>query len=189
MKTTRGTSGPAAPLAALLALALAAAACGGPPPGEGGAERGAPKPATALPRPAPDFALRNLEGETVRLSDTAGKVRLVDFWATWCAPCREAIPGFKELYGRYRDRGFEILAISMDEDGPEVVRSFVEREGIPYTNLMGDEETAEAFGGVLGLPATFLIDGEGRIVESWVGGVPKRVFEERIRRALGMEPA
>mgnify|MGYP001765312252 CR=1 FL=1 len=174
---------------ALLVFALAASACGGRPSDDGGAGKAAPKPASGALRPAPDLALRNLEGETVRLSDFAGKVRLVDFWATWCAPCREAIPGFKDLYARYRDRGLEIIAISMDEDGPAVVKPFVEREKIPYTNLMGTEEAAEAFGGVLGLPATFLIDGNGMILESWVGGVPKRVFEEKIREALGVGPA
>ena len=174
--------------AAFLLLALAASACGGRPSEQGRAGEAAPAAASAAPRPAPDVALRSLEGETVRLSAFAGKVRLVDFWATWCAPCREAIPGLEDLYGRYRDRGLEIIAISMDEDGPAVVKPFVERARIPYTNLMGTDEAAEAFG-VLGLPATFLIDEKGMIVQSWVGGVPKRVLEEKIREALRVGPA
>lgn len=167
----------------LVAFALAAvAACGGP------AREGAPASATA-PKIAPDFSLGDLDGKTVRLSDSAGKVRLVDFWATWCAPCREEVPAFKELYASYKDKGFEIIAISMDEEGAKVVRPFVEKERIPYTNLIGSEEVEKAFGGVLGYPTAFLVDRDGKIVDSYVGGVPKRVFESRIREILGLGAA
>jgi peroxiredoxin len=170
----------------LTATLATAVACGGPSGQDAG--EGA-ESAAFTPRTAPDFSLPDLGGKTVRLSDSAGKVRLVDFWATWCAPCREEIPGFKDLYAKYKDQGFELIAISMDEEGDKVVRPFVEKMAIPYTNLIGTDAVGEAFGGILGYPSAFLIDREGKIVSRYVGAVPKRVFETRIRELLGVGPA
>lgn len=138
---------------------------------------------------APDFTLKDLDGRDVRLADSAGRVRLIDFWATWCAPCREEIPMFKELHRTYGPRGLTILAISKDEGGAEVVRPFVDKHGIPYTNLLATDEVDAAFGGVPGLPTTFLVDGQGKIVERLIGPKPRRVLEEKIRRLLGEEGA
>lgn len=173
-----------------LAIAVAVPGCGRPagdrPTGDP-AETGAPGIKTPSNQ-APNFTLRDLDGHEVRLSDSAGKLRLIDFWATWCAPCREEIPGFKELYSKYADKGLAIIAISMDEEGAKVVRPFVEKERIPYTNLIGNDEVAQSFGGVLGLPTAFLVDKDGKILASWVGGVPRRIFEKKVREALGLEP-
>jgi thiol-disulfide isomerase/thioredoxin len=174
-------------MAVLLVVAalFPVASCGGHSGGGGEAALAA----RSEPKTAPEFTLLDLEGKNVRLSDTAGKVRLVDFWATWCAPCREEIPAFKELYSMYKDQGFEIIAISMDPEGAEVVKPFVEKQRIPYTNLIGNEDVEKAFGGILGYPSAFFIDREGKIVDSYVGGVPKRVFEARIRELLGIPAA
>jgi peroxiredoxin len=169
----------------LVAGLVTAVACGGPSGQDVGEGDGS---VAFTPRTAPDFSLPDLAGKTVRLADSAGKVRLVDFWATWCAPCREEIPGFKELFAKYKDQGFELIAISMDEEGDKVVRPFVEKEKIPYTNLIGNDAVGEAFGGILGYPSAFLVDGEGKIVARYVGAVPKRVFETRIREMLGLGP-
>ncbi len=163
------------------------AGCGGPPAGSSGQE--AAQAAARTPKTAPDFSLKDLDGKTVRLSDSKGKVRLVDFWATWCAPCREEIPQFKELYAQYKDRGFELIGIAMDDEGAKIVRPFVEKYQIPYTNLLGSEDVEKAFGGILGYPSAFFIDGDGKIVDSYVGGVPKRVFETRLRELLGLPAA
>ncbi|MBZ5640084.1 MAG: TlpA family protein disulfide reductase [Acidobacteriia bacterium] len=173
--------------APLVAAALAVGvACGGPSGQDAGRDGSAA--GTVVPRTAPNFSLPNLDGKAVRLSDSAGKVRLVDFWATWCAPCREEIPSFKELYAQYKDQGFELIAISMDDEGATVVRPFVEKARIPYTNLIGNEAVSDAFGGILGYPSAFFIDRDGKIVASFVGGVPKKVLEDRIREMLGLAP-
>jgi thiol-disulfide isomerase/thioredoxin len=134
---------------------------------------------------APDFALPDLDGKVVHLSDSVGKVRLVSFWATWCAPCREEIPALKELHQTYASRGFTLLAISMDEEGVEVVAPFVRDYSIPYTTLIGNDEVAQAFGGVVGLPTAFIVDRNGKIVDSFVGAVPRKILESKIQEVLG----
>jgi len=159
-------------LASLVAL-LAACSSGAPPPKE-----------TAAARAIADFSLPDIQGKAVRLSDSSGKVRLVDFWATWCAPCREEIPMFKELHAAYASRGLTLLAVS-DEDA-KTVRTFVEKEGIPWQNLLdADGKVAEQFGGVLGLPMAFLIDGDGKLVAQFGPGlVPRTALEPKIRELL-----
>src|SRR5262245_12186924 len=110
----------------VVACTLVAAGCGG---GTAAPSAEKAEPAVAA-KMAPDFALPDLEGHTVHLSDSAGKVRLVNFWATWCAPCREEIPTFKELHQTYGPRGLTVLAIS--SEGADVVAPFVKENGIPY---------------------------------------------------------
>lgn len=169
----------------MAALVLAClTACGNPTGG------GAPAPGSGAKgeRYAPDFALEDVHGKLVRLSDSTGRVRLVDFWATWCPPCLEEIPDFKELHATYADKGLTIIAIAMDDEGHGVVKPFVEKWKIPYTNVIGDEDVAGAFGGVVGLPTAFLVDRDGKVVATFVGGTPKKAFEKKIREMLGLEP-
>ncbi len=144
-----------------------------------------PENPSERPRRAPDFALQDVAGRPVRLSDFDGQVRLVDFWATWCAPCREEIPVFNQLQRDYGDRGFKLLAIAMDERPDKVVPPFVEEYRIGYSVLLGTEEVAEAYGPILGYPTKFLVDRQGRIAASFIGPVPKSVLETRIRSLLG----
>jgi len=132
----------------------------------------------------PDLELSGLDGRPIRLSESKGKVVLVNFWATWCAPCREEIPDFNDLYAAYGEEGFDILAISMDEEGEEVVRPFVQENGMNYPVALGNEDIAEAFGGVVGFPTSFLVDRNGDVVDSWVGVIPRRILEDKLRALI-----
>ncbi len=135
---------------------------------------------------APDFTVQSLDGEPFRLSETQGKIRLIDFWATWCAPCREEVPMLNELQAEYRDQGLLILAITDEEAG--VVREFVQEHGVEYLNLIGTGEIAEAYG-VLGLPAAYLVDAEGQLVKTFLGPKPRRVLVEQIEALLDDPPS
>jgi thiol-disulfide isomerase/thioredoxin len=164
-----------------LILALGLTGCGR----TGGAGTGAPD----KPQTAPEFSLQDLSGKTVRLSDSAGRVRLIDFWATWCPPCREAIPDLNEMHAEYEKDGLSVIGISMDDDADKLVPPFVEKYRIRYTMLVGNEEVADAFGGVFGLPTTILVDKNGNVADTWIGGIPKEVIEKRVRTLLGLPTA
>ena len=120
-------------------------------------------------KPAPDFVLQDEQGREVKLSDFRGKVVLLNFWATWCGPCKIEMPWFVEFQRQYKDQGFSVVAISLDEEGWEVVRPFTEEYKLNFPVLLGSDETADQFGGVAALPTTFVIDKEGRIFNTtWV---------------------
>lgn len=161
-----------------LALALVCAGCGG-----GGGGRNAPAAPSAA-KVAPDFELKDVDGKVFRFADTKGTVRLVDFWATWCAPCREEIPMFKDFHTTYGPKGFTLVGIAMDDEGLDKVKPFVLENKLPYTTLIGNDNVTAAFGGLVGLPSKFLIDRDGTIVDSWVGAVPRSVLEKRIQSLL-----
>jgi cytochrome c biogenesis protein CcmG, thiol:disulfide interchange protein DsbE len=136
-----------------------------------------------LHSPAPDFTLPLLDGGQLRLSSYRGKVVLLDFWATWCVPCREETPHFVELQKKYGDRGLQIIGISMD-DSPDPVHPFSQQFHINYPIVMGTAEVGSAYGGVLGLPIAFLIDREGHIHSKHMGATDPAVFEEEIKSLL-----
>ena len=135
---------------------------------------------------APDFTLTDLSGNTIKLAEYRGRVILLDFWATWCGPCRIEIPGFVQLQNRYRDQGFVVIGISMD-DGPEPVREFYNEYRMNYTVAMGNDTIGELFGGILGLPTSLLIGRDGRIYAKHVGAMPLSVFEGEIKKLLASE--
>jgi peroxiredoxin len=133
---------------------------------------------------APDFALKDANGKTVKLSDYKGKVVLLDFWATWCGPCRLEIPWFMEFERKYKDRGFAVLGVSMDDDGWESVRPFIKDLQMNYRVVIGDDKTGDKYGGIEALPTAFLIDREGRVAIKHVGLSSRRDFEDGIEKLL-----
>ena len=135
-------------------------------------------------KPAPDFALKDADGKVVHLSDYKGKVVLLDFWATWCGPCKIEIPWFMEMQRKNKDKGFEVLGVAMDDEGWEVVKPFVTKMGVNYRMVIGNDMTAQAYGGVDALPTTFLIDRAGKIAAVHVGLASKRDFEDGIEELL-----
>ena len=136
---------------------------------------------------APQFSLKDLDGNPMK-SDYKGKITLVNFWATWCGPCRMEIPDFVELYKTYKARKVEIVGISLDHGGQKKVRSFVEQAGINYPVGIDEKRQVErAFGGVRAIPTTFIVDQEGRIYKRYEGVRSKAVFENDINALLQRE--
>ena len=137
-------------------------------------------------RIAPDFTLKDAMGRPVKLSDYKGKVVLLNFWATWCGPCKIEIPWFIEFEQTFKDKGFAVLGVSMDEEGWDIVKPYLERSKINYRVLIGDDMTAQNYGGVDSLPTSFLLDKEGRIAATHVGLVSKSVYQNDINTLLGI---
>jgi peroxiredoxin len=132
-----------------------------------------------------DFTLRDVAGNEVTLADYSGHVIVLDFWATWCAPCRVAIPDLVELYERYRDRGFVVLGVSVN-DPVTRLEPFAQELRMSYPVLIGDRryDLQEAFGPLIGFPTSFLITRDGRICRRHTGLVPKTVLEQAIASLL-----
>ncbi len=133
---------------------------------------------------APAFALKDLDGKTAQLSDYKGKVVLLNFWATWCAPCKLEIPWFEEFQTRYKDKGFEVVGVSLDEEGWKVVKPYLERTKVNYRMVMGDVMIDKAYGPIEALPTSFLIDRDGRVAAVHSSLVDKDETEGEIRELL-----
>jgi peroxiredoxin len=141
-------------------------------------------------KPAPDFTLKDSNGATVHLSDYRGKVVLLDFWATWCTPCQVEIPWFIEFEQSLKSKGFAVVGVSMDEDGWDVVKPYIRKRHMNYRVLLGDDHTAQLYGGVEALPTTFLLDREGRVATVHKGlSSDKDGFLHEITELLGARRA
>ena len=135
---------------------------------------------------APDFSLPDMTGQQLKLSDYRGKVVLLDFWATWCEPCREEVPHFVGLQSKLGDRGLQIIGVSMD-DGPEPVHDFYRQFKMNYPVVMGNAKIGELYGGILGLPIAFVIGRDGRIYSKHIGATESSVLERAIEAQLQVE--
>lgn len=133
---------------------------------------------------APDFTLSDRNGKPVELSQFRGDVVLLNFWATWCAPCRQEIPFFIGFQQAYRDRGFVVLGVALDEDGWNSVKPYADAKKINYPVLVGDDRLSERFGGLKAVPTTFIIDRQGRIAATHVGVCQKSEYENDLRAVL-----
>ena len=133
---------------------------------------------------APDFTLPVLGGGEASLSALKGKVVVVNFWATWCPPCLVEMPVLNELYAAYRDQGVEVLGLSLDEEGLPVTKPFVEKLEVTYPIVEADRKTYQAYGNILTIPHTFVIDRAGKVSKRFVNNQTKEAFETAIKAAI-----
>jgi peroxiredoxin len=136
-----------------------------------------------LPRPAPALHLKSVNGQTITLDDLKNKVVLLDFWATWCAPCVKVMPDLQKLHDKYNNKGFAVVGVSIDEDGMKAVGPFLAKRKFTYPMLLDQNETWQKFG-VRAIPAMFLLDKKGRIVQQFTGTVDKSKVEKAVAAAL-----
>ncbi len=138
---------------------------------------------------APDFSLETLDGKTLRLSDLRGKAVLLNFWATWCGPCKIEMPWFVDLQKQYGSQGLQIVGVAMDDASKEDIGKFAKEMGVNYPILIGKETVGDQYGGVPALPETFLISRDGKIVDKIIGLRGKADIEEAVKKALDTQPA
>jgi cytochrome c biogenesis protein CcmG/thiol:disulfide interchange protein DsbE len=153
----------------------------------GGVSTTAPKNTFAKPghrMAAPDFALTDASGRAVKLSDFRGKVVLLNFWATWCAPCGAEVPLLVGFQREYRDRGLQVLGVSLDEDGWKSVRPYIEKRQVNYPVMIGNGDIARAYGGLESVPTTVIVDKTGRIAATHLGLCRKDEYEADIQAVL-----
>jgi peroxiredoxin len=139
-----------------------------------------------LNKKAPEFTRRDLSGANLDLASFRGKVVLLDFWATWCAPCLVEMPVFAQWQREYGPQGLQIIGISMDDD-PAPARRAYAKHSLNYPVAMGDAKLGELYGGVFGLPLTYLIDREGKIRAQFQGETDPKIIEKKMK-ALLAEP-
>ena len=132
---------------------------------------------------APNFSLPDLTGKKVQLIDYRGKVVLLNFWATWCGPCRKEMPLFSKWQSDYGAKGFQVIGVSIDEEAA-VVKEMLVKRPVTYQILMGDSKFGDTYGGVQALPVSFLIDAQGRIVAKYQGEADLAKMEARIKEML-----
>jgi peroxiredoxin len=138
-------------------------------------------------KPAPDFQLKDANGQLFHLADYKGKVVLLNFWATWCGPCKIEIPWFAEFEREYKDRGFAVIGIAMDDEGWPVVKPYVDRRQMNYRVAVGSPEIEQLYGGGEGiesLPTTFVIDRQGKVADVHIGLIGKSDYKDEIEELL-----
>ena len=133
---------------------------------------------------APDFALTSLDGKTLKLSDYRGKAVLLNFWATWCEPCKIEMPWFVDLQKKYEAQGFTVLGVAMDDSSPSDIADFAKKMGVNYPIVIGKEAVGDQYGGIPYLPSSFYIDRDGKIVDRVFGLMSRSEIESNIQKAM-----
>jgi peroxiredoxin len=139
---------------------------------------------TVPPAQAPAWKLKDVDGNPVSLAQFKGKVVILDFWATWCPPCRTEIPGYIALQKKYAADGLVVVGISVDTDGPGPVKKFMKDFGFNYIVVMADDDIQNAYGPIQGYPTTFIIDRDGLIRDKKLGRKPAADFEKEVLAVL-----
>ncbi len=134
---------------------------------------------------APPFTVRTLDGKVVRMADLRGRPVVIDFWATWCVPCRASLPLLDTLQSRYRGRGLYVIGLSVDDDGAQHVRRFAGRLGLRIPLAMADEMMLDSYGPIRVIPTTFFIDRRGAIVRRVTGALDGETLDDFARELLG----
>jgi thiol-disulfide isomerase/thioredoxin len=139
--------------------------------------------------PAPDFTLERLDGGSMKLSDLRGKAVLLNFWATWCLPCKIETPWLVELQSQYGSEGLQVVGVAMDDSGKAEIAQFAKSMGVNYPVLLGKEAVGDEYGGIPALPETFFIGRDGKIVDRIIGLKGRADIEDSIKKALATEPS
>jgi peroxiredoxin len=134
--------------------------------------------------PAPDFVLTDVNGEEVKLSDYKGKVVVLNFWATWCPPCRKEIPDFNELQAQYGDKGVQFIGVALDEEGLPKVKKWMSTNAVSYPVVIADAAIKKSYGEMNAIPVTMLIDRQGVIRTKYIGMRQKAIVESMIAPLL-----
>jgi thiol-disulfide isomerase/thioredoxin len=135
-------------------------------------------------RVAPDFELPSLDGKNIKLSDLRGKAVLLNFWATYCGPCKIEMPWFVELQKEYGPQGFQIVGVAMDDASTEEIAKFAKAMNVNYPILLGKESVGESYGGVNVLPTTFFLDRDGKLIAREFGLQSRSVFVDHIKKSM-----
>jgi len=168
----------------VIIAAIALAGCSNPGPSISSAASGnRDKPvANDARKPVPQFQLANLDGGFLKTSDLKGKVTLLDFWATWCEPCKEEIPKYNALQEKYAGKDFSILGVTVDSGSAEEIKPKVKELQIKYSVVVGNDQVVQDFGGVIGYPTTFLISKDGKIQRKFIGTPPGK--QEQLEKII-----
>ncbi|MFB6271752.1 MAG: TlpA disulfide reductase family protein [Salinibacter sp.] len=138
------------------------------------------------PKPVPDLTLKTMDGEKITLTEQKGRALIINFWATWCAPCRKEIPDLKALHSELKSKGLTVIGVALDRQGREVVAPFVKKHSINYPIVIDTEGTVEAaFGPIPGLPTTFIVTPDGQVSKRVIGVFPTDKMKPTLRKMLG----
>jgi thiol-disulfide isomerase/thioredoxin len=144
----------------------------------------AQSPLVTSARPAPAFNVRTLEGKPLRLADLKNKPVILDFWATWCGPCRASMPHLSSMQSRYEKQGLSVVGMSVDDGGPQNVKKFASQLGVKFTLAMANDEILDAYGPIRSIPTTFFINRKGDIVRRVVGYIDGETMEDYVKEIL-----